>query len=68
MDGEVNSLSDCGICSSIEEMELQWGYGVRGNRMFINEGSIYETIGGAGVYSHGDRGNVIRNQIDRGHK
>ena len=68
MDGEVDCLSDHEIGSSIKELELEWGYGVRLKGMFINKGRIYKTIRGFRVYKHRERQDIIQHQRDGGHK
>ena len=50
MDREVDSLSDGEVGCFVEEVELEWRYGIRVKGVFINEGGIYETVREAGVY------------------
>ena len=59
MDGEVESLGNCCVCSSIEESELDQRHGVGGDCMFINESCIYETIRSQSLLMQNGR-NVVR--------
>ena len=45
-------MSDGGVGCSVEEAELERRYGIRVKGVFINEGGIYETVGGTRVYKH----------------
>ena len=68
MDREVNSLSDGGVGCSVKEVELEWRYEIRIKGVFINEGGIYETVGGARVYKHREGQSIVTYERDRGHK
>ena len=61
-------MSDGGVGCAVEEVELEWRYGIRVKGVFINEGGIYETVGGTRVYKCGEGQSIIIYERDRGHK
>ena len=61
-------MSDGGVGCSVEEVELEWWYGIRVKGVFINEGGIYETVRETGVYKHGEGRSIVTYERDRGHK
>ena len=68
MDREVDSLSDGRVGCSVEEAELERRYGIRVKGVFINEGGIYETVGGTRVYKRREGRSIVTYERDRGHK
>ena len=58
-DREVDSLSDDGVGCSVKKAELEWRYRIRMKGVFINEGGIYETVGGTRVYKHGEEQSIV---------
>ena len=61
-------MSDGGVGCSVEEAELEQRYRIRVKGVSINEGGIYETVGGTRVYKCREGQSIVTYERDRGHK